>query len=317
MNLTSITKHIPAGVHRGLLIAKKYSPEILTGVGIACGVASTVLACKGTLKINDILDEHNAVEETMRETLEKGSVTIKVEGSDETTLDEYTEEDYKRDKIVHKVQTGRDILMAYAPAIGMGVLGVTCILSGHHILNKRNVALAAAYSFASNKLGEYRGRVIDELGEEKDKEFYYGLKSDIVKVKEETEDGKTKTVKKTVHYIDPNSISQYARFFDDASRRWVPDAEMNLVYLRAQQNYCNDLLHSRGHLFLNEVYDILDIPRTSDGAVVGWVVSDEGDNFVDFGIYSAHNDNAIDFVNGYEKAILLDFNVDGVIYDLI
>lgn len=305
MNISAITKHLPKGVHRGALIVKKYSPEILTGVGIACGVASTIFACKSTLKINDILDEHRAVEETMKDTLV------------DENLEEYTEEDYKRDKIVHKVQTGRDIFMAYAPAIGFGVLGVTCILSGHHILRKRNVALAAAYSFASGKLLEYRGRVVDELGEEKDKEFYYGLKSQDIKVKEQGEDGKTKTVKKSVNVIDPNQISQYARFFDDASRRWTLDPEMNLVYLRAQQNYCNDLLHSRGHLFLNEVYDILDIPRSSDGAVVGWVVSDEGDNFVDFGIYSPYNENAVDFVNGYEKAILLDFNVDGVIYDLI
>lgn len=317
MNISAITKHLPKGVHRGALIVKKYSPEILTGVGIACGVASTVLACKGTLKINDILDEHRAVEETMKDTLENGPVTIKIEDGEEKTINEYTEEDYKRDKVVHKVQTGRDIFMAYAPAIGVGVLGVTCILSGHHILRKRNVALAAAYSFASGKLLEYRGRVVDELGEEKDKEFYYGLKTQEIKAKEEGEDGKAKTVKKTVNIVDPNEISQYARFFDDASRRWVPDPEMNLVYLRARQNYFNDLLHSRGHVFLNEVYDELDIPRTSDGAVVGWVVSDEGDNFVDFGIYSPYNENAVDFVNGYEKAILLDFNVDGVIYDLI
>lgn len=307
MNITAITKHLPAGVHRGALILKKYSPEILTGIGIASFVGSTVFACKATMKIDDILEEHNG---------QKNAIDLMEEqGGTEEVI--YSEEDAKKDHIILKVNTGKEIAKAYAPAAGLAILGTVCVLSGHNIMRKRNIALAAAYSFASNKLTEYRDRVVEDLGEAKDKEYFYGLKAKEIKVKEETEDGKTKTVKKTVHYIDPNEISQYARFFDDASRCWKNDAEMNLMFLRAQQNYCNDLLRSRGHLFLNEVYDILGIPRSKEGAIVGWIVSENGDNFVDFGIYSAYNENAIDFVNGYEKAILLDFNVDGVMWDLI
>ena len=81
------------------------------------------------------------------------------------------------------------------------------------------------------------------------------------------------------------------------------------------------MLKSRGHLFLNEVYDLLDIPRSKAGQVVGWVYNKnnnvKGDNYVDFNIYDITDKAKRSFVNGYERTILLDFNVDGVIYDLI
>ena len=92
------------------------------------------------------------------------------------------------------------------------------------------------------------------------------------------------------------------------------------MFLKDQQRYANDILKSKGHLFLNEVYDMLSIPRTKAGQVVGWIYDEKhpvGDNFVDFGIYDIYNERARDFVNGYERTILLDFNVDGNILDMI
>lgn len=82
----------------------------------------------------------------------------------------------------------------------------------------------------------------------------------------------------------------------------------------------NDLLRSRGHVFLNEVYDCLGIPRTKAGQIVGWVYSKDnpvGDNYIDFGIYDVYKPAIADFVNGYERSILLDFNPDGNIWELI
>ena len=84
-----------------------------------------------------------------------------------------------------------------------------------------------------------------------------------------------------------------------------------------QQTFFNDLLLSRGHLFLNEVYDQIGIDRTKAGQVVGWVVSKDGDNFVDFGLFDGSTQEKRMFVNGHENSVLLDFNVDGVIYDKI
>lgn len=109
-------------------------------------------------------------------------------------------------------------------------------------------------------------------------------------------------------------MSPYARFFDEASANWVKDPEINHIFVQCQQNFANNLLIARGHLFLNEVYDMLGIDRSSAGQVVGWVISGDGDNFVDFGMFEAHSAR---FVNGYERSILLDFNVDGVVVDKI
>lgn len=310
MKIVNIVKSIPTAISRSggatTLLLKKHSPEILVGAGVVGGVVAAVMACKATRKVDNILDEH----------IHDMSQIVPAEA----LID--AEKEFKRDVVKAKTQiylhTAKELVKIYAPPVTLGIASIGCILGGHGILKKRNVAIAAAYSVVQDRFNEYRSRVVDEFGEEKDKNLYFGTHQEKITTSEvDPETGKTKKVKKTVNVKDPNGYSQYARFFDDGSPNWVSDSELNLAFLRAQQNYCNDLLHARGHVFLNEVYDILGIPRSQAGAVVGWVLSEDGDNFVDFGIYSAMNQDAVDFVNGYEESILLDFNVDGLIYDLI
>lgn len=113
------------------------------------------------------------------------------------------------------------------------------------------------------------------------------------------------------------AVSQYARFFDETCAPWSKESEFNLMFLKTQEGYANGLLKSKGYLFLNDVYDMLGMPRTKTGQCVGWVYDENnpiGDNYVDFGIYEDRNSN---FVNGYEKSVLLDFNVDGIILDYL
>lgn len=321
MNLaTTIAKHLPKGAHRALLLAKKYSPEILTGLGIVAGGATVVTACRATAKLPDILDEHENRKELIQETLEEGTTEIQFEREEEPRVLLYTEKDAKTDTIKNVMTTGLAVARNYAPAIALGATSVTCILGAHGILSKRNAALTAAYSLVQNQFNDYRNRVKDEFGKEKDYQLINGLKTETIDTEVvNPETGRKKKEKKEVVVVDPNGYSQYARCFDPTNPNWIDSSEMNLLFLRNQQNYANDLLHQRGHVFLNEIYDGLGIPRTSEGAVVGWVLSDDGstDNFIDFGIYSVDNQLAIDFVNGYEDSIWLDFNVDGVIYDLI
>ena len=234
---------------------------------------------------------------------------------------EYTEEDSKRDLTIIYAQTGVKLFKLYSPAIGVMALSFASIIAGHKVLKKRNVAIAAAYAAIDKGFKQYRKNVIEEFGEGVDQQMRFGLKSKEIKKKDK--DGKT--VKETEYYIDPESnpldnISEYARFFDAASENFAKDPEYNMMFLRRQQDYANEMLKSRGHLFLNEVYDLLDIPRSKAGQVVGWVYdkngNTKGDNYVDFGLY--RNDQGTRrFVNGLEYNILLDFNVDGVIYDII
>ena len=289
---------------------KKHSPEILVVTGVVGTVASAVMACKATTKIDEVLAETKDNVEKTKDYVEKKGFSEK-----------YTEEDYKKDLTIFYAKGGLELVKLYAPSVALGALSITAILSGHNVLRKRNVALAAAYATVEKGFKEYRGRVVERFGEELDRELKYNIKAK--EVEETTVDEKTgeeKVTKKTVNVADPNKYSTYARFFDDGCTGWTKDPEYNLMFLKNQQRYANDLLKSRGHLFLNEVYDMLGIPRTKAGQVVGWIYDEEypnGDNFVDFGIYDLYNEKARDFVNGYEKTILLDFNVDGDIMNLI
>ena len=287
---------------------KKHSPEILMVAGIAGTIVGTVLACKATTKVSEIIEEKNKNIEDVHTCLEDNTK-------------EYTEEDSKKDLTIIYAQTGVKLFKLYAPAIGVMALSFASIIAGHKVLKKRNIAIAAAYAAIDNGFKQYRKNVIKEFGEGVDQQMRFGLKSKEIKKKDK--DGKT--VKETEYYIDPdanplNNISEYARFFDAASENFAKDPEYNMMFLRRQQDYANEMLKSRGHLFLNEVYDLLDIPRSKAGQVVGWVYdkngNTKGDNYVDFGLY--RNDQGTRrFVNGLEYNILLDFNVDGVIYDII
>ena len=287
---------------------KKHSPEILMVAGIAGTIVGTVLACKATTKVSEIIEEKNKNVEDVHTCLEDNTK-------------EYTEEDSKKDLTIIYAQTGVKLFKLYAPAIGVMALSFANIIAGHKVLKKRNIAIAAAYAAIDKGFKQYRKNVIEEFGEGVDQQMRFGLKSKEIKKKDK--DGKT--VKETEYYIDPDAnpldnISEYARFFDAASSNFAKDPEYNMMFLRRQQDYANEMLKSRGHLFLNEVYDLLDIPRSKAGQVVGWVYdkngNTKGDNYVDFGLY--RNDQGTRrFVNGLEYNILLDFNVDGVIYDII
>ena len=293
MNL--IPQAISRGVARQGLMAQKNSPTLLFGAGVAGMITSTVLACRATLKVDEILQE------TQQE-LEK------VNGA-KLMHRAYAEEHHRRDVTVIYTRSIVKIGRLYTPSVAVGVISVACLTKSHQILEERNLALAAAYAAVDKAFIEYRSRVVDKYGEDQDREFRYAIEE----VELVDERGKVETVRRVNTDVAP---SMYARFFDEYSGVWSKDPEYNLVFLQCQQKYANDMLRARGHLFLNEVYDTLGLSRTKAGSVVGWIMSLNGDNHVDFGIFD-NNQNARDFVNGREGAILLDFNVDGVIFDKI
>lgn len=290
-------------------MVQKHSPEILAGVGVVGVVASGVMACKATLKLNDILDECKETRDKIKEVEENPEFE-----------DRYSPEDAKKDLTVNYMQTSMKIAKLYAPAVLLGSASLGCLLASNDILRKRNAALSAAYMTVDKGFKEYRQRVAERFGEEVEKEIRYNIKAQEIETTVVNEDGSEAVVKETVNVMDPNLYSDYARFFDEASPYWQNDPEYNLMFLKAQQQYANDLLKSRGRLFLNEVYEMLGIDKTKAGQIVGWVYNKEnpsGDNFVDFGIYDMSKERVRAFVNGYEPNILLDFNVDGNIWDLM
>lgn len=306
----AILKVVPAkltvAAGQATLQLSKQSPHILFGAGIVGFGATIYLASKAVLKLDRHVDNFQENLETVKELYDSAK------DSDEGRAS-YPKSEYRKDLAYLYANSIYDITKMYAPTVIVGTLTIVCLTKSHTILSNRNTALMAAYSVLERSYNAYRKRVIDEFGEDKDREFRYPTKE----IRTLSIDEKGKAVEKVETKTLLDQYSTYARFFDEMCPDWNRNPEYNLIFLRAQQNWANDLLRARGHVFLNEVYDMLGIPRTKAGAVVGWVIGHEGDNYIDFGLFDGENSAARDFVNGRERSILLDFNVDGVIYDKI
>lgn len=310
MKKTEIMNKITRQFSMTGLKLKKHSPEILAVAGVVGVVTSAVMACKATTKLSDVLEETKGQIDEMHEYIETKGFSEK-----------YTEENSKKDVAIIYAQAGVKIARLYGPAVILGTLSITAMLTSNHILRKRNVALAAAYAAVEKSFKEYRGRVVERFGKELDRELKYNIKAKEIEETTVDEEGKETTVTKVVDSVDPSIMpSPYAKFFDEYTPYWEKNSEYNLMFLRKQQNWANDKLKAQGYLFLNDVYKMLGIKVTSIGQVVGWIYDEKnpiGDNYVDFGIYDINNEAKRLFVNGNEYSVLLDFNVDGNILDLI
>ena len=292
---------------------KKHSPEILVVTGVVGIIASTVMACKATTKVSDIVDDAKETIDTIHDSVGKGLHTSDGE--------EYTQEVANKDLVIVYAQTGWKLAKLYGPSVALGVASIGCMIGSNHILRKRNIALAAAFKAVDTSFKEYRDRVIDRFGKEMDRELRFGIKAKEIEEKVVDENGNETTVTKTVEVADPNvTHSIYSIVWCEGNTGWTRNAELNKVFLIQTQNAANDKLRLNGILTLNEVYDMLGVQRTAYGQIAGWVYTEDdsiGDGFVDFGIFNTDDPKACDFVNGYEKSIVLDFNCIGNILDYI
>ena len=287
---------------------KKRGPEILVTLGVIGTIASTVMACKATTKLQEITEDTKEQIDSVHEAVEHP----------ENLSEEYTEKDAKHDLTVIYTQTGIKIAKLYAPSVILGTLSLTSIITSHNILRKRNMALAAAYTTVDKCFKDYRGRVVERFGEEIDKELRYNIKTKEIETVKKNDDGTEEVVKEEVVTAELNSESDYAKIYDDGCTGWTKDPSMNLQTLKKIQAFANEKLQSQGYLFLNDVYKMLNIFPTKAGQVVGWIYDEKnpvGDNYVDFGLYDIHDERKRAFINGTEKCVILDFNVDGNILD--
>jgi len=283
---------------------KTYSPEILVTVGVAGTVISAVLACKATLKVSTIIEPSKKTIETIRNYASDDSIKV------------YSQQDANKDLTIVYIQTGLKIAKEYAPAIILGALSLTAIISSHNILRKRNFAIASAYAILDKGFKEYQNRVAERFGTEVERQIKYDIKTkDVTETVVDEDTGESKDIEKTVDVVNSKLKSPYSRFFDEVTTKyWDRNHSTNLFFLKTEQNYANDRLRARGFLFLNDVYDRLGIPLTKVGQVVGWVYNEEnpvGDNYIDFGIQEFFEDYMQNGASHCKKAYLLDFNVDG------
>lgn len=270
---------------------RKNGPTILTGVGVAGFAATTYLVGKAVLKAQEPVKE-----------LKLKLNEIKIKDIDGT----YTQHE-------QVMESGRTFIFGmlgiakiFAPAIITGGVSIACIISSHGMMKNRQASLVAAYVALDEGFKAYRRRVIAELGDEKEKEVYSGVKLRALD-QAEGEDPRS-----AVDY-DDKMPSPYARFFDEYSSCWTKTAEWNLMFIREQQRYANDKLQTRGFVFLNEIYEALGLEWSQAGQVVGWRLSEGGDSYIDFGMWVNSDEASRAFVNGVDNSVLLDFNVDGPI----
>ncbi len=297
-SLATVQTKAVRAINRGALVVKKHSPEILLGLGLTGIVVAAVMAAKATLKAPAIVE---GVRENLK-TIDDG--------------DAAPEEKQQAVGLTY-VYAGLDFAKLYGPSLGIGVLSIASILSSHGIMKRREVGLIAGYNLLAEGFAAYRKRVVEELGPDVDRNYRLGIYESSTNEKVTNEDGTVTKQKAKVMTVKDKTTSGFAKFFDEYSTQWQKSAETNLYFLRLQQNHANDMLRARGHVFLNEVYDMLGLPRTKEGSIYGWVMNGDGSTVIDFGIYNIENPAGRAFVNGYEKAILLDFNITGSIWDLI
>lgn len=281
--------------NRNALKIKKNSPQILFYGGLIGTVATTVLASRATLKAVPVMERLK----TEREFLNTYQAA-----------EEITEQAYTQEVVRQYTVTAIDLTKLYTPVVVVGVGSLAALTKSHKQLVTRNTALTVAYTGLFKTFEAYRGRVREKLGDNQDLEFLHGT------VKQEVEylDKNGNLASKQITALDPKSKSALTHMYDASVSSWCKDPSYNQNFLDNQQDWANILLQKQGHLFLNEVYDLLHIPHTREGNILGWVYEDLGNNdtFVNFG---HHKDG--EFVAGYKRDVMLEFNIHGPILDLI
>lgn len=288
----------------GLKIQEK-SPEILLIGGIGGVVVSVVLACRATLKSDDVFERHNERMDDVRD---------KANAVDEDGNKSYDETEVRSMKFEAYRDLTIDCVKLYAPSVGVGVCSISMIVVSNGIMRRRYAAAVAAYTTLATSFDEYRERVRADGGDDLDRKYMYGEYDETEVRTEVDENGKKKKVKETIKKIDGDP-SGYARVFDSHNKNWNKNNSFNLMFIKAQEGYANNLLQTRGHVFLNEVYDSLGFEHTEEGALVGWKLGDGYDDYIDFGLYHLEREDVRRFINGDENVVLLDFNVDGPIFN--
>lgn len=299
MSLHSLARMATSKAGRQVLKVQKHSPVLLVGTGVVSFGATIFFACKATLKMDEVLSEFEA---------DRSKIEAASEVAEQTNQD-YTDEDVKKDSIGIKLKLATKVARNYAPAVFFGVITIGSFTGAHVILSRRNVALTAAYAALDKGFREYRARVVEEYGEEKDLKFRHGLVE-----KEIVEEGPNGPETKTILAPDPNKApSIYSRMFaQHTSTQWEEAHMRNQFFLQCQENYANQKLRAKGHVFLNEIHDMLGMERTDAGQIMGWV---DGGEEIDFGVFSTPA--GVSFANGERNSVMLDFNVAGNVFELL
>lgn len=298
------TKTLRKSFKKAQLTVRKHSPEILMVAGVIGTVAGAVMACKETLELEDVLDECKQEKMELEEQY--------------AMCEEYSEDALKKDQVKLTIKQVAKIVKLYAPSVIMEATSIGVIFASNDIMRKRNASMAAAYATLNSMYKRYRQNVIESYGEEVDKDMRFGVKHE--KVTEIDEDENKVKIDARIVDLDNTAlaISDYSRFFQMGCKGFdASSGRYNLLYLKGIQAMFNNKLIADGYVMLNDVYRELGFDTIPEGWSIGWVYDEAnpiGDNYIDFGLYEARNKNQR-AVNDWEPVILMDFNVDGNLYE--
>ena len=225
------------------MAAKKYSPEILTGVGIVGMISTTVLAVRATPKALILLE--NKKREIKLETIKEGR-------TDQTDI------------CLTKFDLIKTTWKCYIPAALTGVCSVACLVGASSINARRNAALLAAYTLSETAFSDYKDKVVETLGEKKAQE----VKDAIAKDKVENDP----VGRKEIIATDKGDTLCY----DALSGRYF---KSDIEYIRRAVNNLNERLLFDTHISLNEYYDEIGLEEIFPmGENLGWTVDPDSAN---------------------------------------
>jgi len=226
----------------------KFSPEILTGLGLSSMITSTVLAVNSTPKALDLLNKE------------------KNEKNNELT----------------KIEVVKATWKEYIPSISFGISGIILISCGCRINSKRSATFASAYAISEKAFNTYRNKVIETIGERKEKNMREKVDQD--KVSENPLKNNQVIITSKGNTLIMDSLS--GRYF-----------RSDLDTIKKVINELNRIINTQNYISLNEYYNAIGLDSVKDGDHMGWCI-DNGLIELDYGTCLADND---------EPCICLDY----------
>lgn len=296
---------ITTAFYTGVARISKHAPTILSVTASAGVIATGYLAWKAGTRFEDVEGrDWDRRKECLRNA--------------DTIPDEDVPKIERKNRILFILDTVRTV----APAAIVGAATITMIYFSNSISKKRLAAMGAAYATLQTAFDGYKRTMVEALGKESVEKILKPKLPNVGKSAEEilSSDNKSDAVHVSDAVVNSlKALSPYARIIaEESSTCWDSNEDYTSQNLAAVQLWANRRLERKGHLFLNEVFDQLGLSRTREGAVVGWLKNGEGDNYVSFGDFDAsiYRVPSDDYTR-VDSNFIVDFNVDGVIWDKI
>lgn len=296
---------ITTAFYTGVARISKHAPTILSVTASAGVIATGYLAWKAGTRFEDV---EGRDWDRRKECLRNADIIP----------DEDVPKIERKNRILFILDTVRTV----APAAIVGAATITMIYFSNSISKKRLAAMGAAYATLQTAFDGYKRTMVEALGKESVDKILKPKLPNVGKSAEEILSSDNKSDAAHVSDAVVNSLkalSPYARIIaEESSTCWDPNEDYTSQNLAAVQLWANRRLERKGHLFLNEVFDQLGLSRTREGAVVGWRKNGEGDGYVSFGEFDAsiYRVPSDDYTR-VDSNFIVDFNVDGVIWDKI